>query len=201
MFTGLIQQLGAVERFDRRAQGASIAIRLDLEEHLARGESVSVNGCCLTALEEHSELFSADLSKETLERTTLGTLRASSLVNVERALRVSDRLGGHIVQGHVDCVGSVISIREEGGFRVIRWRFPAEYSELLVDKGSIAVDGVSLTVVEPDESSFGAALIPETLERTNLGRTQVGDEVNLEFDVLAKYAQRMLRPLRMASSR
>jgi riboflavin synthase len=201
MFTGLIQQLGSIERFERHAHGASIGIRLALGEPLLRGESVAINGCCLTALDGSAELLSADLSNETLERTTLGKLTRASRVNVERALRASDRLGGHIVQGHVDAVGSVSSVRDEGAFRVIRWSFPAEYSELLVDKGSIAVDGVSLTVVEPDDSSFGAALIPETLARTNLGVAQEGDRVNLEFDVLAKYAQRMLQPIRTAISR
>ncbi|MDB4982498.1 MAG: riboflavin synthase, alpha subunit, partial [Myxococcales bacterium] len=133
-------------------------------------------------------------SHETLSRTTLGTLGGGARVNVERALAVGERLGGHIVQGHVDTVGTLLSISQEGGFAVHRWSFPAEHAELVVNKGSIAVDGVSLTVVDPNGATFGAALIPETLRRTNLGAAAVGTAVNLEFDMIAKYIRNLVAP-------
>ncbi len=135
-----------------------------------------------------------DVSEETLSRTTLGSLGSGTRANVERALALGDRLGGHIVQGHIDTVGSLVSIASEGEFAVYRWSFPRHYAELVVSKGSIAVDGVSLTVVDPDDQSFGAALIPETLERTNLGTAHVGDRVNLEFDMIAKYIRNLVAP-------
>src|SRR5262249_16733421 len=135
-----------------------------------------------------------DLSNETLSRTTLGSLGAGTRVNLERALAAGYRLGGHFVQGHVDAVGTLVSVAEEGEFAVYRWSYPPQVAELLVNKGSIAVDGISLTIVDPDASSFGAALIPETLRRTNLGAARVGDAVNLEFDMIAKYVRTLVAP-------
>lgn len=194
MFTGIIHHSGTIESLEKLEWGAKLLLRTTDEEPFARGESLSVNGICLTVLPYESRFLESDVSNETLSRTTLGRLRAGLRVNVERAMTLSDRLGGHLVQGHVDAVGTLLSITTEGEFAVYRWTYPPEFGELLVSKGSIAVDGVSLTVVDPDATSFGAALIPETLRRTNLGDSRAGDRVNLEFDVIAKYVQRLTTP-------
>ena len=139
-----------------------------------------------------------EISNETLSRTTLGTLGSAARVNLERALAVGDRFGGHFVQGHVDTTGTLISKKSEGEFAVYRWSFPAEFADFVVSKGSIAVDGVSLTIVDPDESSFAAALIPETLRRTTLGTARIGERVNIEFDMIAKYVRSLVAPYLMA---
>jgi len=194
MFTGIISTTGTIESFDRLDAGARLRLRITDEAPFERGESLAVNGVCLTVLPQGAGTIVTELSNETLSRTTLGSLGAGARVNLERALAVGDRLGGHIVQGHVDAVGTLISIAPEGDFAVYRWSFPPEYAGLLVDKGSVAVDGVSLTVVDPDASSFGAALIPETLRRTNLGGARIGDAVNLEFDMIAKYVRGLAAP-------
>jgi riboflavin synthase len=194
MFTGIIQHSGTIEAYEKRARGARMRIRTSDAEPFTRGESLAVNGVCLTVLPESDGALVADLSDETLARTTLGSLDAGAPVNVERALAVGDRLGGHMVQGHVDTVGTLLSSATEGEFAVYRWSFPPEYAELVVPKGSIAVDGVSLTIVDPDGVSFGAALIPETLRRTNLGGARIGDRVNLEFDMVAKYVRSLAAP-------
>lgn len=200
MFTGIIEHAGSLEAIDRNENGARLTIAAALsDEPLIQGESVAVNGVCLTVLPLDDKRFAADLSNETLSLTTLGSLAAGAIVNLERALRAGDRLGGHIVQGHVDATCVLASIRHEGEFAVYRWSYPTEFADLLVPKGSIAVDGVSLTLVEPDETSFGAALIPETLRRTSLGNAHLGDRANLEFDVMAKYARQMLAPFRRTS--
>ena len=191
MFTGTIQTLGRVISLSPLASGARLHCELPGFEDLARGESVAINGVCLTFMLSPGGPW-ADLSPETLERTAIGDLRPGSRVNLERALRLSDRLGGHLVQGHVDGTGTLIDIAPQNDFATYRWSYPSEFSKLIIPKGSIAVDGVSLTVVEPDDNSFAAALIPETLERTNLGTASVGQRVNLEFDMMAKYAMRML---------
>ena len=193
MFTGIILHSGIIEAFERRDSGARMRVRTTDEEPLGRGESVAVNGVCLTALPANGS-FVADLSEETLSRTTLGSLGAGARVNIERALALGDRLGGHLVQGHVDTVGALVSIATEGDFAVHRWSFPPEYADLVVSKGSIAVDGVSLTIVDPDRGSFGAALIPETLHRTTLGTAGIGDPVNLEFDMIGKYIRTLAAP-------
>ena len=194
MFTGIILHHGTLESLDRLPSWARLRIRTTDPEPFARGESLAVNGVCLTVMPEADGSLVADLSDETLARTTLGSLAGAAQVNVERALALGDRLGGHIVQGHVDTVGALASIASEGEFAVYRWTFPAEFAGLVVSKGSIAVDGVSLTIVEPDATSFGAALIPETLRRTNLGNANVGDPVNLEFDMIAKYVRNLAAP-------
>jgi len=194
MFTGIIHHSATIEAFERLAHRARLRLRSSDEQPFARGESVSVNGVCLTVLPEIDGSFITDVSNETLARTTLGSLGTEARVNVERALAIGDRLGGHIVQGHVDTIGTLRSIVSEGDFAVYRWTFPDEYIPLVVSKGSIAVDGVSLTIVDPDASSFGAALIPETLRRTNLGSARIGDNVNLEFDMLAKYVRNLVAP-------
>jgi riboflavin synthase len=193
MFTGIIHHTGIIESLDHLASGARLRFRTTDETPFVRGESVAVNGVCLTVLPEDG-LLVTDVSNETLARTTLGSLTNGARVNIERAMSLGDRLGGHLVQGHVDRVGELLSIKAEGEFAVYRWSVPTEYAELVVDKGSIAVDGVSLTVVEPDGSSFGAALIPETLRRTNLGASVAGDRVNLELDMIAKYVRSLVAP-------
>jgi riboflavin synthase len=194
LFTGIILHSAVIESFDRLEPGARMRLRTTDDAPFARGESLAVNGVCLTVLPEDGGSLVTDLSNETLSRTTLGTLGAGATVNVERALAVGDRLGGHIVQGHVDTVGTLISIASEGEFAIYRWSHPPEFADLVVSKGSIAVDGISLTIVEPDGATFGAALIPETLRRTNLGNARVGDRMNLEFDMVAKYVRTLAAP-------
>lgn len=196
MFTGIINHSGTIEAYERLANGARLRIRTTDREPFTRGESLAVNGVCLTVLPDADGALIADLSDETLSRTTLGTLGIESRVNVERALALGDRMGGHMVQGHVDTTGTLISIAHEGEFAVYRWSFPDEYADLVVPKGSIAVDGVSLTVVEPERESFAVALIPETLRRTNIGTANIGDRVNLEFDMIAKYVRALVAPYR-----
>ncbi|HEX6160201.1 MAG TPA: riboflavin synthase [Thermoanaerobaculia bacterium] len=194
MFTGIILHRGTIESSERLANGARLRIRTTDPEPFIRGESLAVNGVCLTVLPDDDNALVADLSDETLARTTLGSLLAGAEVNVERALAVGDRLGGHMVQGHVDTVGTLASITTEGDFAVYRWSLPREFADLVVSKGSIAVDGISLTIVDPDGETFGAALIPETLRRTSLGTSRVGDAVNLEFDMVAKYVRNLVAP-------
>ncbi|MGZ5431847.1 MAG: riboflavin synthase [Thermoanaerobaculia bacterium] len=194
MFTGIILHTGTIQTFERLLNGARLRIRTTDPEPFTRGESLAVNGVCLTVLPEPGGALIADLSDETLSRTTLGALGVDVNVNVERALALGDRMGGHMVQGHVDCVGNLISIAHEGEFAVYRWSYPAEYADLVVAKGSIAVDGISLTIVDPAPGSFAAALIPETLRRTNLGTASIGTAVNLEFDMIAKYVHKLVTP-------
>lgn len=196
MFTGIIHHTATIETFERRANGARLRIRTTDPEPFARGESLAVNGVCLTVLPESDGALAADLSDETLSLTTLASLGTGSRVNVERAMALGDRMGGHLVQGHVDTTGTLLSIATEGDFAVYRWNFPTQFAELVVPKGSIAVDGVSLTVVDPEDGTFGAALIPETLRRTNLGAARAGDAVNLEFDMIAKYVRTLVAPYR-----
>jgi riboflavin synthase len=194
MFTGIILHTGTIQTFERLPNGARLRIRTTDPEPFTRGESLAVNGVCLTVLPDSDGALVADLSDETLSRTTLGTLGVEVTVNVERALALGDRMGGHMVQGHVDCVGKLVSITHEGEFAVYRWAYPGEYADLIVAKGSIAVDGVSLTIVDPEPGSFGAALIPETLRRTNLGTANISAPVNLEFDMIAKYVHKLVTP-------
>jgi riboflavin synthase len=194
MFTGIILENGTIESFDRLAAGARLVLRTATEAVYERGESVAVNGVCLTVMPQDDGSLVADLSNETLSLTTLGRLETGVRVNVERALALGDRLGGHIVQGHVDTTGVLHSITQQGEFAVYRWSYPAEFADLVVSKGSIAVDGVSLTIVEPDASTFAVALIPETLRRTNIGASRIGDAVNLEFDMMAKYVRALVAP-------
>jgi len=193
MFTGIIHHTGVIDALEKLSNGARMRLHTSDAEPFARGESLAVNGVCLTMLPANGALI-ADVSDKTLSQTTLGTLISGQRVNVERALALGDRLGGHLVQGHVDGVGTLQSITTEGEFAVYRWSFPPEFAELVVSKGSIAVDGVSLTVVEPDAQSFGAALIPETLRRTNLGEANIGSAVNLEFDMVAKHIRNLVAP-------
>src|SRR2546423_7729063 len=193
MFTGIIHTNGVIESLERLDAGARLRIRGTDDEPFVRGESVAVNGVCLTVIPNGGSLLT-EVSNETLARTTLGSLATGSRVNVERALGVGDRFGGHFVQGHVDTTGTLISKKSEGEFAVYRWSFPGDFADLVVSKGSIAVDGVSLTVIDPDDSSFAAALIPETLRRTTFGTARIGESVNLEFDMIAKYVRTLVAP-------
>ncbi len=193
MFTGLVADLGAVVSVDTTADGVRLTVSTALEGELGEGDSIAVNGVCLTAVGVADGSFGADVMNETLLRSSLGAVAEGTRVNLELALRAADRLGGHIMQGHVDGVGSVAGVREDGFARVVT--IAPEDPELLryvVHKGSISVDGVSLTVARIDESGFDVSLIPETLERTNLGAAGVGRRVNLEVDVLAKYVEKLL---------
>ena len=177
----------------RHDAGAQIRLEADLAGELANGDSVAVNGVCLTAVGFDRKSFSADLSSETLARSSLGELAAGDPVNLELPLRASDRLGGHIVQGHVDGVGRVRSITQDGVGREIRFDAPASLLRYVVEKGSIAVDGVSLTAASVDAESFTVSLIPETLERTTLGQAIKGRPVNLEVDVIAKHVEKLVK--------
>ncbi len=193
MFTGLIEEVGRIRRL--ALTGAGGELRVDARavlDGLRVGESIAVNGVCLTVTEVERDGFRAHLSAETLRRTTFGQLRAGRLVNLERALRVSDRLGGHIVQGHVDGIGRFLDRRPDGESWIFRFAFPPDLRRYLVVKGSIAVDGISLTIAGLGEAWFEVAIIPHTLRMTNLRELQSGDGVNLEVDILAKYMERMM---------
>ncbi len=234
MFTGLIEDLGRVREVREDAAGARIAVQTGLAAQIGLGDSVAVNGVCLTATEVRADGFSAQAMNETLRRSSLGALRAGSAVNLELALRVDARLGGHIVQGHVDGTAVVVGVHDDGFARVIDFTLVEETqsgerggldgralaadrqgagadverggaagvdverggaARYLVEKGSVAIDGVSLTVSALHEDGFSVSLIPETVRRTNLGGVRVGDRVNVEFDVLAKHVERLLRPV------
>ncbi|MFN2611828.1 MAG: riboflavin synthase [Solirubrobacterales bacterium] len=200
MFTGLVADIGRVEAVDSAGGGARLRITTSLAAELADGDSVSVGGACLTATSIAEGSFGADAMNQTLDLTTLGELGPGDQVNLELALRASDRLGGHIVQGHVDGVGTVTEMTEDGFARRLRVNPPAELLALIVERGSIAVDGVSLTVSGLDRESFEVSLIPETLERTTLGKLAPGTRVNLECDVVARYLQRMISALQPSGS-
>jgi riboflavin synthase len=194
MFTGLIEAVGTVGVVERSGAGARLKVTASWpDDQVPRtGDSVAVNGACLTAIEPSTAGFSADLSPETLQRTLLGKLGSGHAVNLERALKLGDRFGGHIVQGHVDTVVRLLSVRPEGGFQTWRLSLPAEQAPEVALKGSVALDGVSLTVAGLGADWFEVALIPATLEATTLGKLRTGAELHLETDVLAKYvAQRM----------
>jgi riboflavin synthase len=193
MFTGIIQSLGRIERVDRGGDGARITIASDLAEEIDAGESIAINGVCLTALPAGDESFHADAMNETLSRTSLAQAQPGTAVNLELPLRPSDRLGGHIVQGHVDGTGTVESVADDGFARILEVQAPEPVLRYVVEKGSIALDGVSLTVTGLSPRSFTVSLIPETLKRTTLGQAGPGTRVNLEVDVLAKYVERLLQ--------
>ena len=192
MFTGLVQELGTVVAVDRNGDGARLRIEGSLAHELNDGDSVAVNGVCLTAAAVNGAAFSADAMGETLRRSSLGAIEPGASVNLELPLRASDRLGGHVVQGHVDGVGTVRAVAQEGIARVLEIEAPADVLRYVVKKGSIAIDGVSLTVVALSADSLSVSLIPATLARTNLGAAAQGTAVNLEVDVLAKYVERLV---------
>src|SRR5918997_2542889 len=193
MFTGIIEELGRVRSLERRGEGARMTVEARVVTGgTAEGDSVAVNGVCLTALEVRRDSFAADGSRETLQRSTLGTLRPGSVVNLERAVTPSTRLGGHIVQGHVDGRGRFLSAEEHGGWWTVRIGSPPELARYLVFKGSVCVEGISLTVAALSEDHFEVAVIPKTWVATNLSHLRPGDPVNLEADIIAKYVERIL---------
>jgi riboflavin synthase len=192
LFTGLISDLGEVGELRSDASGATLHVRTRLADELAPGDSIAVNGVCLTAAGVGDGYFSAQAMGETLARSTLGTLRAGSRVNLELALRAGDRLGGHIVQGHVDGTALVTAVRPDGFARVLSLQVDPALARYLVRKGSVALDGVSLTVSALGDDGFEVSLIPETLTRTNLGALAPGASVNVEADILAKHVERLI---------
>jgi riboflavin synthase len=192
MFTGLIEDLGVLAELESNELGARLTIRSALAAQLSEGDSVAVNGVCLTATEIDAESFSADAMNETLSRSSLGDAEPGSALNLELPVRANGHLGGHIVQGHVDGVGSIAATREDGIALVVTVAAAPELLRYVAEKGSIAVDGVSLTVSRVDDQGFDVWLIPETTQRTNLGGAALGRTVNLEVDILAKYVERLL---------
>ena len=193
MFTGLVEETGALIALERTKVGAHLTLRAPLVADDARlGDSIAVNGTCLTVVARDGEKLGFDLLEETLVRTNLGALHEGAAVNLERALAANARLGGHFVQGHIDCTAGVLALEPHGADHRIEIALPAEFAHLVVVKGSIAVDGISLTVAEVREASFIVWIIPHTLAQTNLRTRRAGDRVNLEFDLLAKYLDRML---------
>jgi riboflavin synthase len=195
MFTGLIQDVGEVRAIDSGPDGSRLQIGSRLSDQIDPGDSVAVNGVCLTATRRAPGGFETEAMNQTLEVTALGALDVGDRVNLELAMRASDRLGGHIVQGHVDGVGEVVSLAEDGFARRLRVALPAELARYVIDKGSIALDGVSLTVATLGDGWVEVSLIPETLERTSLGGMAPGRKINVECDVVAKYVERIMGPL------
>src|SRR5436305_7515732 len=193
MFTGIIEELGRVRSIEKRGEGARLVSEArTVMDGTQEGDSIAVNGVCLTAVDVRSASFAADGSSETLQRSTLGTLRAGSLVNLERAVTPATRLGGHIVQGHVDARGRLASVEDHGESWTVRIEYPKEIARYLVFKGSVAVEGISLTIAGLTDEYFEVAIIPKTWAVTNLSHLRPGDPVNLEADIIAKYVERIL---------
>ena len=193
MFTGLIEELGSIRSIETLEAGSRITVAGRLvTSDISNGDSIAVNGVCLTALDPSPESFAADISPETLDRTTLGGLSVGSPVNLERSATASTRLGGHIVQGHVDGRGTFISAEPEGDFWTVRIGFVPELERYFIHKGSVAVEGISLTIAKLVKDHFEIAVIPKTWQMTNLASLKPGDSVNLEVDMIAKYVERML---------
>ena len=193
MFTGLIEELGSVAAVDKHSSGLRITVAASLVTgDIANGDSIAVNGVCLTALAVSVDSFAADVSPETLDRTTLGNLRRRSPVNLERAVTPATRLGGHIVQGHVDGRGTFILAEQQGDFWTVRIGFPPELARYFVPKGSVTVEGISLTIAALRPDNLDIAVIPKTWEMTNLSSLNPGNAVNLEADIIAKYVERMM---------
>ncbi|MDQ1707023.1 MAG: riboflavin synthase [Pyrinomonadaceae bacterium] len=193
MFTGIIEELGRVTSSEQRGENARFIIAAQLvTEDLHEGESVAVNGVCLTALDVSDHSFAADVSRETLDRSTLGKLQPGAPVNLERSVTPVTRLGGHLVQGHVDARGEFLGAEDFGGSWTVRIAYPPEIARYLVFKGSVAVEGISLTIAELTDEYFAIAVIPKTWQLTNFSQLQPGDAVNLEADVIAKYVERIL---------
>ena len=193
MFTGIIEELGSVRSIEERGENARIIIAAKIvTEGTNHGDSIAVNGVCLTALDIHNDSFAADVSRETLLRSTLGNLKPGTPVNLERAVTPATRLGGHMVQGHVDACGQFVSVEDHGESWTVRFAYPPEIARYLVFKGSVAVDGISLTIANLTNDYFEIAIIPKTWEVTNLSHLKPGDGVNLEVDVIGKYVERLL---------
>jgi riboflavin synthase len=194
VFTGLIEDVGTVESVERTDDGARLRISSSLAADLALGDSIAVDGCCLTATAVDGDGFETEAMNQTLEVTALGGVEPGGRVNLELAMRAGDRLGGHIVQGHVEGVATVVSSEDDGFARRLRVDLPAQLLRYVVDKGSITLSGVSLTVAELGDAWAEVSLIPETLERTNLGAVQAGSRINVECDIVAKYVERLVAP-------
>lgn len=192
MFTGLVQDLGRIVSAEQSGDGAKVTVETSLAGELVEGDSVAVNGVCLTATEVGDGSFVADVMNETLSRTSLAEVAPGASVNLELPVRPSDRLGGHVVQGHVDGLATIGEVRDDGFARRVRFDVDPQLLRYVVEKGSIALDGVSLTVIEIGDAWFTVSLIPESLERTNLGAAGPGTKVNVEVDVLAKYVERLI---------
>ena len=194
MFTGLVQDIGSVESVEGGAEGARLRIATGLGPEIGLGDSVAVNGVCLTATEADASGFATEAMNQTLEVTVIGALAPGARVNLELATRADERLGGHIVQGHADGSGRVVEITDDGFARRVKVELPPDLMRYVVDKGSVALNGVSLTVTTLGDTWVEVSLIPETLERTNLGDAAPGDSLNVEVDVVAKYVERLLSP-------
>lgn len=193
MFTGIIEESGKISSLEKHASGAKIRITAKIvTENTNEGDSIAVNGVCLTALDIKKDSFTADVSQETLDKSTLSKLKTGAVVNLERAVTPMTRLGGHIVQGHVDATGKFVSAKQNGDFWTVRVSFPNEIGQYLVYKGSVSVEGISLTIAELKDDYFEIAVIPKTWELTNLSSLKSGDAVNLEADVIAKYVERIM---------
>ena len=193
MFTGIIEELGQVQKLEPRGENARLVIAAQLvTSDIHEGDSIAVNGVCLTALDVKPDSFAADVSRETLDRSTLGKLKPGAPVNLERSVTPITRLGGHLVQGHVDARGEFLGAEDLGGSWTVRIGYPAEIARYLVFKGSVAVEGISLTIAELSDDYFAIAIIPKTWEVTNFSYLRPGDAVNLEADVIAKYVERIL---------
>ncbi|MDX6433203.1 MAG: riboflavin synthase [Streptosporangiaceae bacterium] len=193
MFTGIIEELGEIVAIEPATDSARLTIRGPrVTQDAAHGASIAVNGVCLTVVDLKEDTFTADVMRETLDRSSLGVLEPGSRVNLERPVRLSDRLGGHLVQGHVDGVGTIVAREPGENWEVVRISLPGGLGRYIVEKGSITVDGISLTVVDAGDDRFSVSLIPTTLDLTTLGRKAVGEPVNLEVDVIAKYVERMI---------
>lgn len=194
MFTGLIEDVGKITALGVKTQAAVLTVATKLPvRSMPRGASIAVNGTCLTVVKKRNKSFTVDVSPETLRRTNLQSLSVGGQVNLERPMRLSDRLGGHLVTGHVDGVGRITAIATEGEFTIITFAVPASLGILLVRKGSVAVDGISLTVNDRRRDRFSVAIIPFTLQHTNLRARRVGDKVNIEVDLIGKYVQNLMR--------
>ena len=195
MFTGLVEEIGAVAAITPNGPGARLTIHCEtVLEGLTLGDSVAVNGACLTATEITDSSFAVDCIAETLSRTAIGTLEVGMPVNLERAMRLGDRLGGHLVQGHIDGTGEVVSLTPEGDSLRVRVRLPEDLRKYVVEKGSVAIDGISLTIAERHDDGLTVALIPHTMAHTTLGPASQGRMVNLEVDLVAKYVAQLVQP-------
>jgi len=193
MFTGLTEGLGEIKAIRRLAKGIILDISVSFSlDSPKKGESIAVNGICLTATEINEKAFSVDVSPETIKRSSLHNLKTGDIVNLERALRPTDRLGGHIVSGHIDCVGTIKNIKNLADFTLFDFFMPDEYEKYVVEKGSVAIDGISLTVNTCKDNIFSVSIIPHTIKITNLQFRKIGDIVNLEFDIIGKYVEKLM---------
>ncbi len=198
MFTGIVEEVGTVQKIERYGETARIEISAEIVNKDTReGDSIAVSGVCLTAVQVNPDSFIADVSKETSDKTTLGRISVGAKVNLERALTLQTRLGGHLILGHVDACGKIVELESAGDYSTIKISYPPEFSQYLVYKGSIAVEGISLTIARLTDEWFEVAIIPKTWAQTNLSYLKPLDSVNLEFDILAKYVERILAVKRM----